>query len=257
MKKQALVVVTLMPMLFSLQAMQYVASELKIAWSYPLVRLTYEFEIKPGDTVLRYHNIRSDGSATCIAATMDVERQGNKLEVQLAVCEGEKLQDKDENVVYSLDQVCKKSEQGSTSTWHFNHVYYDTYMSIPLDLWNHHYSYCGFRSRRFIWDKQNCLALALIDRYMRPTNSIEKAWYLCSAHIPYHFSTQSIEVKLLKKLPISDIHVLEARILPGGKKMIFFLANGTIVTISPDEVQAPRMLGTRCVNLADLLFKFV
>lgn len=239
-----------------LQAMDHAAPELKVAWSCPLKQYMVSLNLQEYK-LLGYDSVKCDDTGEYLAIDAPIEWQGSKYTGSFSV--GKKII-KDESCLRILDQECKKSENGCTSSWELRDKKYDTYMAIPLDLWGNEYSYCDFKSLRFVYDFEQCLAVALINRWQRESGKLDQIWCLCCTHIYKSFKKlayNNVEVRLLKKFPKFDSEVLEVCILPGGKKIVFFLADGTIVWVSPDEVQAPRIKGTRCENLSDLFFRFV
>lgn len=235
-----------------LHAMDGITPELKIVWSYPLKQCVTYLNLQEY-TLVGYDWIKCDDTGKYLEMDSAIEWQGNKYIGHFSV--GEKII-KDESCLHILDQGCKKAVAGNASHWKLKNKNYTTYMVTQLDSLGNEYSCWDFRAKRFVWDAQQHLAVALLDRYQRQTNTINEVWYVCSALKDSKFA-HMIEINVLKKLPTFDAEVLEVRILPGGKTIVFFLKNGTIVFISPDEVKAPRIKGTRVEFLSDIFFRFV
>jgi hypothetical protein len=213
MKKRALFISTIILMVPFLQAMNYIAPELKIAWSYPLKKID-------------------------ISTFQPHERE------KFLSCRKQ--------------QRCTKKVCGITSEWTLQNQQYETCIATPLDPFGCEYRHHDFKAHAFIYNPEQCVAAVLRDRCKMKTGSSVEMWYIYEIlHIiNITHRLQGVQVRLLKKLPRFECSVVDAYSMPDGKSIFFFLEDGTTYIISPDEVQAPRIKGTRCEKLADLFFGF-
>jgi hypothetical protein len=120
--------------------------------------------------------------------------------------------------------------------------------------------YISFQPKKFVFDEENSLALISLYVYQQVLKQWSIQWCLYSAEVINTSKggrRKNLCIKFLKQLPKFEMDITMGRILSGGKGVVFLLEDETIVIVSPEEVHAKRILGTRCDKLVDMFFRFV
>lgn len=245
-----------------LHAMDHVAPEVKIAWSYPVVRVETTLIKDPQEFIfVRYKCVKCDDTGKYFECDTDVNVAGRIDCCTYTVKIGNSKREVKDGSCLRILENCKKSEQGLSSCWSLKIKQYETFQLIPLDRCARDFHYCPFKAYQLSYDPEQCLAVALIDRWQHETGTIDKLWCLYTVFAVEDKDIthgRPLELRYLRKLFKCDVEVLHVGILPGGRCIAFFLQDGTIRFVSPDvEKTLYANKNKRLEKLVDLFFRWV
>lgn len=165
--------------------------------------------------------------------------------------------------VYPMSECEQEAQRvfSPCASWMLQNTCYKVRLAPPLDSSALAVNCRDVKPHRFVYDSASGLALALIDIFQPTLSSFrEKLWCLYAVSVVNSAQQPGpveLMCELLKPIPKLGTKVLKVHILQNGKRILFFLANGTVKIISPRyEITLPFLWNMRNNRVADLSFSF-